>query len=406
MNKKHIEEILKKLAKDEATAGEKQAFTIWLSTLNEKSYCKILNQYQIIVRQIPGAERDMPELKRKIESRLEGQGSQQRFFTLKTLRDVAAVAIILLVAVAGSWYFMNILLGTAGHLDNKIQITSRYGDDILPGGDKATLTLSGGERIILDDIPEGELKVENGIRIEKTGDGEIVYDFSTAEMEKSAPVAFNTISTPKGGEYRVTLPDGSRVWLNSESSITCPTEFSGKERIVEVRGEVYFEVTKMVSPDHARRVPFIVRMGDQSVEVLGTQFNIKAYPDMERMETTLVEGQVRVHTPLNKVLLAPGEQAKVKRNGDMEVIDDVDIDKIVAWKNGYFQFSDDSIGDIMQQLGRWYDVEVQYKGSASKAGFGGQISRSKNISEVLQILELTGEVHFRIDGRTIQVFGK
>src|SRR5680860_884621 len=202
MNKKRIEEVLKKLANNEATAEEKLAFTAWINTLDEKVYRRILNQYQAIVLQTPGAKRDMPELKRKIERRLEGHRRQKRSFSLIALGEIAAVAIILLIAVAGTWYFMNTLLGTSGPVDNNVQITSRYGDDILPGGDKATLTLSGGKRIILDDLPEGDLKVENGIRIQKTGEGEIVYDFSTVEKKQSAPVTFNTISTPKGGEYR------------------------------------------------------------------------------------------------------------------------------------------------------------------------------------------------------------
>lgn len=404
MNRNNIDEVLNKLAKNEATAEEKQEFTNWINGLDEKSYRQVLDQYQAIVLQTVGP--DMPELELKIESKLDEHKRLKRPIPLKSLRNIAVVSILLIMTVTGTWYFLDNFLGTSGLLDDNTIMTSRYGNDILPGGDKATLTLSGGKQIILDDLPEGVLNTENGIRIQKTGEGEIVYDFSVAEMEKEIPVTYNTISTPKGGEYRVTLPDGSRVWLNSGSSITCPTVFKANERIVEVSGEVYFEVKTITSPGDSRRVPFIVRTGDQSVEVLGTEFNIKAYSDMERMETTLVEGKIRVQTPLKEVLLQPGEQAQVARKGDVAVTDQVDVGKVVAWKNGYFQFSDDSIEDIMLLLQRWYDVDIKYMGSKVNAEFGGQISRSKNISEVLRILELTGEVRFRIDGRTIEVLGK
>lgn len=402
MDKNNIDEVLNKLAKNKATAEEKQEFSNWINALDEKSYKEVLDQYQAIVLDTAGP--DMPELEQKIESTLEEHKRQKRPIALISIRNIAAVSIFLVIAVAGTWYFMNTLLGTSSQFDDNAQITSRYGDDILPGGDKATLILSGGKQIILDDLQEGVLNTESGIRLHKTGEGEIVYDFTVTEKE--IPVTYNTIRTPKGGEYRVTLPDGSRVWLNSGSSITCPTVFDANERIVEIRGEVYFEVKTITSPGDSRRVPFIVQTEDQSIEVLGTEFNIKAYPDMERMETTLVEGKIRVQTPLKEVLLQPGEQAQVARRGTVVVTDQVDVAKVVAWKNGYFQFSNDSIEDIMLLLQRWYDVDIKYMGSKVNAEFGGQISRSRNISEVLQILELTGEVRFRIDGRTIEVLGK
>lgn len=400
-----IEEILSKLARNEASNEEKQAFYGWLNTLNEEEYKRILNQYEVIVLQTSGEERNMMELKQRIENRIEVQRKQNRLIYLKALREAAAVAVILLFAIAGSLYFINIFNNNKEFIDNAILITSRYGDDVLPGSDKAILTLSDGERIILDDFEEGEIKLGNGIRVQKTGEGEVAYDFSPAENKPSVPVTLNTISTPKGGEYKVTLPDGSMVWLNSESSITCPTVFNENERMVQVSGEVYFEVVKMISEDNAQKIPFIVQTENLTIKVLGTQFNVKAYADMEQIETTLLEGQVVIHTPLKEVLMVPGEQAQVGINGEVDVTDDVDLAKIIAWKNGYFQFSDDGIEDIMNQMIRWYDVDIEYKGSKVKTGFGGQIARSKNISEVLRMLELTGEVHFRIDERTIEVYG-
>jgi len=201
-----------------------------------------------------------------------------------------------------------------------------------------------------------------------------------------------------GGEYQVVLADGTKVWLNALSSIRFPTSFKGSERKVEITGEAYFEVAKNA------RMPFRVIGGSQTVEVLGTHFNINAYPDESAVATTLLEGSVKVamHDGQAKVL-KPGEQALIFKENNSFRVKEVDAEDAVAWKNGYFQFNDDDLKTIMNQLSRWYNVEIVYQQANLDQKFGGTISRSKNLSQVLRILELTGNVRFRVEGRRITV---
>ena len=405
MNKKDRDHLLHKLAGNQASEAEKNTFTSWVNILDEGAYQEVLDRYQEILLLYPDHSNHHPELAKRIEHRLDQLPDSGKIILLPRWRNIAVAGSILILAVTGTWY----TLGLLNEVDNETtlteQITSRYGDDILPGGDKATLVLADGRTIVLDDIPTGQSKLEGGIRIQKTGDGAIEYDFSANENTATVSPTYHTITTPVGGEYKITLPDGSRVWLNSMSSITAPSAFDEIERMVEVTGEVFFDVSESRSPT-GKKIPFLVRTANQTVEVLGTQFNINAYPGNGAVKTTLVEGKVEVHIPGKIAMLHPGEQSRVQQNGQIDLLEKVDIAKVVAWKNGYFQFSDDSIKDIMNQLRRWYDIDVEYVGDQPVTRFGGQISRNKNISEVLRILELTEEVRFRIEGQKVKVWKK
>jgi transmembrane sensor len=260
-------------------------------------------------------------------------------------------------------------------------------NDILPGGNRATLTLADGRKIDLNEARKGELAEEAGMKVSKTADGQLVYTLSESGPERDAP-AYNTIETPYGGQYQINLPDGSRVWLNSASSLRYPVRFTGGAREVEISGEAYFEVAKQ------KGMPFRVKNARQTIEVLGTQFNVMAYPDEGSINTTLLEGSVRIRSGRNDKTLVPGQQARNGANG-IDVLS-VDTEEVVAWKNGFFIFKSEDAHSILRQIARWYDVKIDIQGDISGKNFGGKISRSRNVSEVLEVLESTGSLKFEV----------
>lgn len=267
---------------------------------------------------------------------------------------------------------------------------------IVPGGNKAYLTLGNGKRIELNDASRGQLAKEAGVEIRKTGDGQLVY--SIKEQPASGQVLINTIETPKGGRYQVLLPDGTKVWLNAASKLTYPVSFTGKDsRRVELTGEAYFEVARN------ERLPFKVKTVFQEIEVLGTHFNVMAYDDEKIIRTTLLEGAVKVAAHQQQSLLYPGQQADLNRANQHIRISTAVKNKSVAWKNGYFMFTGDTIEEIMKQVGRWYDLEVEYRGNLNNKQFGGTYSMDKDIHELMKGLELTGMIHYKIEGRRIIV---
>jgi ferric-dicitrate binding protein FerR (iron transport regulator) len=266
--------------------------------------------------------------------------------------------------------------------------------DIPPGGNKAVLTLGDGSSITLDSAGNGLLASQGGTNVKQAGKGQLVYE--SGRSPESAPV-FNTVTTPRGGQFHIVLPDGTGVWLNAASSLRFPTAFTGKQRDVEITGEVYFEVA------HNKQMPFVVKNGATEITVLGTHFNIMAYDDEKIMRTTLLKGAVKVTRGAREALLAPGQQARIGRvTGSLRVADDVDTEKELSWKNGYFQFENESLESIMRQVSRWYDVQVQYEGNSRGENFTGRLPRNANVSGVLKILALSG-VKFRIEDKTIIV---
>ena len=266
--------------------------------------------------------------------------------------------------------------------------------DLPPGGNKAILTLGDGSNIILDSAGNGNLASEGNTDITKSGRGELVYK---SNNKSAGAVVYNTVTTPKGGQYHIVLPDGSKVWLNAASSLKFPTAFTGKERRVEITGEVYFEVA------HNAGMPFLVKANDTEIAVLGTHFNVMAYADEKVMKTTLLEGSVKVSKTGKSAILTPGQQARITTSAEnIRVLDDVDLDKEMAWKSGYFQFDDDNLESIMRQVSRWYDVDIRYEGNLSREHFTGRLPRNANVSKVLKILSLSG-VKFRIEENSIIV---
>lgn len=257
--------------------------------------------------------------------------------------------------------------------------------DLPPGGDKAKLVLADGTVIILEDVKDGAIKNGSGIAIRKKN-GLVVFDISNSSPARQ--VTNNLITTPRGGQYQVILPDGTKVWLNASSSLQFPTAFSDTGRKVTLTGEAYFEVA-------AKKIPFRVAASGAEVEVLGTHFNINAYGDEPDITTTLLEGKVKV-LGKRSVILKPGEQAAISNASQQIAVETADLDQAIAWKNGLFLFNGTELRAIMRQIARWYNIDVRYEGNFPVRTFTGEIPRNINVSGVLRLLE-TGGVHFRLE---------
>jgi len=306
----------------------------------------------------------------------------------KNIRYVAAAIIICMLSV--SLYFL--FKPQPARQISKTENIKSPANDVAPGGNKAILTLANGTSIILDSAANGTLTTQGNSKILKLN-GMLSYN---TLKNKSSEVLYNTISTPRGGQYELMLSDGSKVWLNAASSLRFPAAFVGKERKVELLGEAYFEVAKNAA------MPFKVKVHGMEVEVLGTHFNINSYDNESMIRTTLLEGSVKINKNNSSSLLKPGEQAQMNKAGEIKIINNVDVEEAIAWKEGKFQFDKADIHDIMRQLARWYDVDVEYKGTVS-SHFGGTISRDVNLSQVLNMLHLTGEVNFQIQDKKVLV---
>jgi len=316
------------------------------------------------------------------------------FWFRKWQTYVAAASIVLIVSV-----MLYILNGKKPANDVAQTPTVTTTGDVKPGQFKAKLTLDDGSTIILDSAKSGRLVQQDEI-IVLNKDGKLVYE----KHGESNKVLYNTLSTAKAQTYATVLSDGTKVWLNSESSIHYPVAFTSDVRKVEITGEAYFEVAPEVG-QHGKR-PFIVSVNGMEVEVLGTHFNINSYSNEEVIKTTLLEGKVRVHTAGGKeVVLNPGEQSSLARSqGDKITVNkEVDVDAEVAWRFGYFQFVNADLKTVMHQLERWYDVQVVYQGTVSNdLELIGKIPRSMDLSKVLDVLQ-TQQVHFKLEGKKIVV---
>jgi ferric-dicitrate binding protein FerR (iron transport regulator) len=279
-----------------------------------------------------------------------------------------------------------------------------YKNDVKPGGNKAILTLADGTKIVLDDASKGALTSQGNTTVIKLDDGRLAYNSQEVSKIPSKAVLYNTLTTPRGGQYCVTLPDGTLVWLNASTSLKFPVAFAGNERRVEVKGEAYFEVTKNAA------MPFVVKAGNEEIKVLGTHFNVTAYSDDKVIKTTLLEGSVEVsltnlagsEKDKSAVTLQPGQQSQCIENTELTVVE-ADLEEAIAWKNGYFVFNNENIESIMLKIARWYDIKVSYQVDPVNKNFTGNILRSQNVSEVLSMLESTDAIHFKIEGKSITV---
>lgn len=284
-------------------------------------------------------------------------------------------------------------------------VTTTKPADVAPGANKAVLTLADGTEVPLDSAVSGTLAQQGNTRVSRKGAGQLTYTYEAASHDASAAASYNTLRTPRGGQFQVTLPDGTRVWLNAESTLKYPVAFNGRNRQVELNGEAYFEVAANAAKPFRVQVPTHTGRGKDSLEiaVLGTHFNVMAYDDELQIKTTLLEGAVRVSSNGSSKRLQPGEGVILnKNNNTLTAPAAVNTEEAVAWKNGFIQLEGNDIASAMRLIARWYDVEVIYKAPVS-AHFRGTIPRNVPVSQVLKMMELTGEVHFEIKGKQLIV---
>jgi ferric-dicitrate binding protein FerR (iron transport regulator) len=384
MNTSKAQELIDKYQKGTLSAEEEALFEGW--------YLKLTAEEQVSI-----SEKHLAQKKRAIWKNLQVNNGTTKMVKFRVSTQIAAAAIVILAV--GILYFYQ--------KDTTKQTVTRIAkNDIRPGGSKAYLTLANGKTIVLNTTANGQIANQAGTSVTKTAGGQLVYTI-TGKSTTSNPAELNTITTPRGGQWQVLLPDGTKVWLNAASSLTYPVSFTAlKNRRVELTGEAYFEVAK------DKTHPFIVHTIKQDVEVLGTHFNINAYADEQYTKTTLLEGSVHVKPATASAIneanslawqaLKPGQQS-VLSNGDIKITA-ANTEAAIAWKNTMFYFEDDNLENIMKRVARWYDVNIIYHNNQVKHElFSGRISRAQNVSEVLKMLTLTGAAQFKIEGRNIIV---
>lgn len=302
-----------------------------------------------------------------------------------------AAAVLLMVGVGLLFHFNS-------SSDLHVQNEQKMANDIKPGGNNAVLILANGKNINLAIVSKGEIAKQTGLSIVKKADGQLIYTVLEKETGTQVPeLSYNTIATPKGGQYQIDLPDGTKVWINAASSLKYPTHFIGSERKVELIGEAYFEVAK------DKTKPFKVITEKQEIQVLGTHFNVNAYNDESDVRTTLIEGTVKVHRNQSTdfKILKPGQQSILK--GQEITVETVDVQEAIAWKNGHFFFNREEMGSSMRKIARWYNIEVDCKGNINDVYFEGSFPRAYTLKQILNILEKAGSFKFKIEGRRLIV---
>ena len=305
------------------------------------------------------------------------------------LKWSAAAAVLAVISTAAYYYI------TAQNRARQTEIVTSISSehraqkqDIPPGTTSAKLTLGDGSEVLLDTLTGQSIATQGSTQIIKTG-GQVLYK----NNNESVATIYNTLSTDRGHQYPLTLSDGTKVFLNASSSIHFPVSFNGPQRSVEITGEAYFEVAK-------NGKPFIVHAGGTQVEVMGTHFNVNAYADEAALNTTLLEGSVKVSQGMSSLMLVPGQQAQVRSNGSVSLNKNADTEAAVSWVQGYFHFSDAGLEDVLRQLARWYDVDVVYEKHYPDETFGGDIQKSLTLSQVLKLLDKS-QVNFRILGKQL-----
>lgn len=381
----HLLPLIEKYRAGKASREEIERINEWYHSFDDSAV-----EVVVINEEIP--------LEEKIKQRLfESISSGKKNTASRIFRKLRIPAAAVLLLTLGMFLFFSIFKKQSTALSSADYVIAiGQVNDIAPGGNRALLTLADGSVIILDSAANGVIGKQGDIQIEKSSDGLLTYLINGKRVSENEEAFYNTITTPKGGQYQVTLSDGTKVWLNAASSIRFPVLFTGKERKVQVTGETYFEVAKNTA------MPFKVKAEASEIEVLGTHFNVNAYNDEEVIRTTLLEGKIKVSNPSSTKFLLPGQQSGITKNGMMNVLDNADTEEAIAWINGRFQFKSSGLKDILRQIARWYDVDIEYKGNVNMT-FTGQLNRSDNVSKVFEKLRLTDEINFRIMGRKIIV---
>ncbi|THU40150.1 DUF4974 domain-containing protein [Niastella caeni] len=320
-------------------------------------------------------------------------------------KGAAVAAMVMLVAGIGYLVVFN----KPGKQADQVNTHEQINDVKAPLNNKATIVLANGQQVLLDSAGNGQLAIQDNVKLVKLDNGKIAYEPIAGETATNNQ--FNTLQNPRGSKViDLLLADGSHVWLNTGSSVTYPVAFGKNERKVLVTGEAYFEVA------HDASRPFIVQKADLEITVLGTHFNVNAYDDEKDTKVTLLEGKVKVATSKwqvasgksasdykkHEVILQPGEQAVLGAHSLLATNHSPDLDQVMAWKNGYFHFGNTGVAELMKQLARWYDIDIVYKSEVPQRAFGGEISRSANLSDVLKILN-ESNIKCRLEGKKLIV---
>lgn len=321
-----------------------------------------------------------------LEGPEEGALSQSKITFTLWMKTIAAASVLILFSL-GMYLFLN----KGRQLKQGQDMAGNHVEDFAPGTSKAMLTLGDGRQIVLDGVQNGTLTSQGNTVIEKINNGKIVY----GHKGQGRSFEINTLATPRGGVYRLTLADGTAVWLNASSSISYPSLFTGNTREVSISGEAYLEVA------HDPNKPFRVKTGTQTVEVLGTRFNINAYQGQNLIKTTLLEGAVALTSAGQRKLLKPGEQALLNR--ETIQVEKVDMGEIMAWKDGFFDFTDADIQTVMWEFSRWYDLDIVFDGPQTEETFTGRIPRTWSFAKVMKIMETFKSTHIKAKGRRIMV---
>lgn len=399
MGKDRIIYLLRQYSNDKASREEVEEMFEWMRLAGSEEMLKsmIAEEWLEEGDTVPG-ERDWEKIWAVVRAGTAAD-RRQRLFSMARA-GVAAALVLMLGGGAIYWITGKRRVAAPGPVVN-----SRYKNDVAPGGNKAMLTLANGSTIVLDSAQDGTLAQQGTTKIIKLDGGALAYHAATdLKGQTTEQTGYNTIATPRGGQYRIILPDGSKVWLNAASSLRFPAAFTGNERTVELTGEAYFEIAKNAEKPFHVKVPSGGIAGESmDVEVLGTSFNVMAYANEEKIHTTLLEGKVKVKQGAVAENLSPGRQAIVDQTTHAMEVADGNIDQAVAWKDGLFRFRETDIRELMRQVERWYDVDVIYRTDRGDQDFTGVVSRNKNVSTLLHMLELTGTVHFKIEGKKIIV---
>ncbi|MCG2615328.1 FecR domain-containing protein [Terrimonas sp. NA20] len=395
MEEQRLQELIDRYISDRCSPEEMQLLAALISEGDERLLSGIMDRQLELntatAEDFPGVtEKITAAIAAKISAAKQKPSPVVPIIQVRRWKRLAVAAVILAVVSTGV-YFWQI---RSGKTDQPIAFQPNSPAIIEPGKDGAILTLADGRTMVLDSLGNGILTTQSGSKV-VLENGQLSYNNNG---NPSTEIAFNTISTPKGRQFRLQLEDGTRVWLNAASSLKYPASFTGSDRRVEITGEAYFEVAK----DQKR--PFHVKLNDQTeIEVLGTQFNVNAYANEGSINTTLLEGSVQINNRNGKTRIVPGQQAQVFAGADIvKVLNEVNTSKITAWKDGVFNFENASLFEVMRQLERWYDIEVEYDKGVQNYEFFGKMGRDLSLQEVLRGLEMN-EVNFKVEGRRIVV---
>jgi ferric-dicitrate binding protein FerR (iron transport regulator) len=392
MDKQAFLRMLDKYQDGSASSAEKTLIEEYYRRLEKAGTTELSTEEEFALRQA---------MYKNITAGLEERDSVVIPFKRKKYGLAAAAAVLLIAIGSGSyyWLFKDQAAQPPANITGKTKP-----HDAPPGKDAATLTLADGHTIILDSA-NGTISQQGGATVINLN-GQVSYARAGGKNEQAA-VVYNTITTARGNQYQLILADGSKVWLNSASSLRFPTAFTGDKREVELDGEGYFEIATLRLRSW-QKMPFHVKTNNQDIEVLGTHFNVNAYKDEETTKTTLLEGMVKIVNGQwsmangRTAILQPGEQAVLKSNSPFTIDHSPDLDQVMAWKNGWFEFDNTDLKTIMRQISRWYDVDVRYEVKTNNETYGGRISRNLNLSNILKMLETYG-VHYRLENKMLVV---